>query len=53
VDLPMAMRAQQLQVVEPLITASTAPDPMVDVPAPFFRLKPPPADRASTPLILP
>ncbi len=39
VDLPMAMRVQQLQVVVPLITPSTAPDPMVDVPGLLFRLK--------------
>src|SRR5262245_46303116 len=53
VDLPMAMRVQQLQVVEPLITPSTAPDPMVDVPGLVFRLKPLPAHHASTPLSLP
>src|SRR5215467_3576197 len=53
VDLPMAMRVQQLQVVVRLTAASTAPDPMVDVPGLFLRLKKPSAHHASTPLFLP
>jgi hypothetical protein len=41
INLPTAMRVQQLQVVEPLITTATAPEPMVDVPGLLFRLPSP------------
>src|SRR6516162_6944478 len=53
VDLPMAMGVQQLQVVVRLTAASTAPDPMVDVPGLFFDAKDLPAHHASSLLFLP
>src|SRR6202042_2572428 len=49
----MAVGVQQLQVVVRLTAASTAPDPMMDVPGFFFGLKDLPAHHASTPLSLP
>src|SRR5262245_49695357 len=49
----MAMRVLQLQVVERLTAASTAPNPMVNGPGPFFGLKDLPAQHASSLLPLP
>jgi hypothetical protein len=53
VDLPMAVGLQQLQVIGLLTAASTAPDPMMDVPGLFLGLKKSPTHHASTPLSLP
>src|SRR5262249_22835270 len=53
VDLPVAMGVQQLQVVVRLIAASTAPDPVVDVPGLLFGAKDLPAHHAPPLLFLP
>src|SRR5262245_66382042 len=53
VDLPVAMGVQQLQVVVRLIAASTAPDPVVDVPGLLLGAKDRPAQHAPPPSFLP
>jgi hypothetical protein len=46
VDLPVAVAVQQLQVVERVLTATAAPNPMVYVPGLVFYLKRLPAHHA-------
>ena len=53
VDLSVAVGVQHLQVVTRLLAASTAPNPMVDVPGLLFGMKGLPAHHATSLLLLP